>query len=830
MQMEPYVLSFTEIGLNDVKRVGGKNASLGELYRGLASEGIRVPGGFVVTVAAYQDHLTRNRLREPITDILRDLDVRNVNDLRERARRIREMVIAAPIPDEIEREIIARYDQFCTDQACIAGVAVRSSATAEDLPEASFAGQQETYLNVQGPVRLIEACKRCFASLFTDRAIAYRHGLGINDLDVGLSIGIQTMVRADLACAGVMFSIDTESGFRDTVLINAAYGLGETVVQGTVNPDEFMVFKPTLFQDYKPILRRKLGSKEFKVVYDIGGEKGTKVVPVSRDERKRFALSDAEILTLARWATVIERHYSHQYHQDIPMDIEWAKDGISGQLFIVQARPETVQSRRSRTTFERFHLRAKGPVLATGRSVGNRIGRGPARVIRDVKDLDSLQNGEVLVTERTDPDWEPVMKRAAAIVTDQGGRTCHAAIVSRELGIPAVVGAESATRLIPTGSPVTVSCAEGDSGFVYEGLLDFEVETVDISTLPRTNTKVMMNIANPDEALHLAQIPNDGVGLAREEFIVSHHVQIHPMALAHFDRVESISDRTRILALTEGYSDLTRYFVDRLAEGVGMIAAAFFPKDVIARFSDFKTNEYSHLLGGGPFEPKEENPMLGFRGASRYYNDLYKEGFALECLAMRKVRDEMGLKNLKLMIPFCRTLEEGRRVLEEMKKNGLERGKDGLEVYVMCEIPSNVILADRFADLFDGFSIGSNDLTQLVLGVDRDSNIVSHLFDERDPAVKETISALIQVAHRKGRKVGICGQAPSDFPEFVDFLVKEGINSLSLNSDAVLTTTMRVHQAETDLVQKPTRHRPTSQKDRDKLKTEPPRSRLEGNL
>lgn len=796
---ETLVVSLTEVGLSDVGLVGGKNASLGELLRDLKSQGIRVPDGFALTVNAYRRHLEVNRLQEKISEILKGLDVKSVADLSERARRIRHLILSAPLPEEIGDQIVKAYDRLCEgagECGCIAGVAVRSSATAEDLPEASFAGQQETYLNVRGHIQLIDSCKRCFASLFTDRAISYRANLGIGSFDVALSVGVQRMVRSDLASAGVMFSLDTETGFRDVVLINSSFGLGETIVQGTVNPDEFLVFKTTLKQGYRPILERRLGSKEFKLVYDIGGEKTTKVVPIPPEERRKFSLTDDEVLELSRWAMAIETHYSQKYGRSIPMDIEWAKDGLTGDLYIVQARPETVQSQKKLKEFETYTLKKRGRVLCQGRSVGNKIGRGRARVIREIQDLNSLQDGEILVTEKTDPDWEPVLKRAAGVVTDQGGRTCHAAIVSRELGIPAIVGTGEASRLLKTGQEITVSCAEGETGFIYEGLQDFAIEHIDVSKIPRPGIKVMMNVANPEEALRLSFIPNDGVGLAREEFIVNHFVRVHPMALVRFDKLESLEDKRKILEITTGYSDKTQYFVDRLAEGIGLLAAAFFPKDVILRFSDFKTNEYAHLIGGKAFEPREENPMLGFRGASRYYDERYREGFALECRAVKKARDEMGLTNLKLMIPFCRTVDEGKRVLAEMERNGLKRGENGLEVYVMCEIPSNVILAHEFAEIFDGFSIGSNDLTQLVLGVDRDSDLVAHLFDERNEAVTQMISKAIQTAKTHGRKIGICGQAPSDYPEFTEFLVREGIDSISLNPDSVLKTTQLIVNVE----------------------------------
>lgn len=791
-----YIRWFDQIGIDDIPLVGGKNASLGEMYRGLASQGVKVPNGFAITAEAYRDFLRQTGLDQRVRDILKDLNTHDLDSLRQRGRQVRQAMLSASLPPDLERVITEAYDRLGAGNTGALDVAVRSSATAEDLPDASFAGQQETYLNVQGHPALLDACRRCFASLFTDRAISYRADKGFDHFKIALSIGIQQMVRSDLATSGVMFSIDTETGFPDVVLINAAYGLGENVVQGSVNPDEYYVFKPTLKQGHKPILQKILGSKEFKLVYDVGGSKMVKNIPVPPDDRARFALTEEEILTLARWACVIEDHYSAKKGRSSPMDMEWAKDGRTGELFIVQARPETVQSRKDRDVLEIYHLRQRGRVLVTGRSVGEKIGQGPVRVIKNVQHIHQFKEGEVLVTDKTDPDWEPIMKKAAAIVTNRGGRTCHAAIVSRELGLPALVGTETATEALKDGQAVTVSCAEGDTGFVYEGLSQFEVERVELKGLGRPRTKVMMNVGNPEEAFALSFIPNDGVGLAREEFIITTYIKIHPMALLEYDRVGDPAVRTEIDRLTAGYADKPRFFVDRLAQGVGMIAAAFYPKDVIVRLSDFKTNEYANLVGGKPYEPTEENPMLGFRGASRYYDPRYREGFALECRAMKKVRDEMGLTNVKLMIPFCRTVEEGRRVLAEMGKHGMRRGENGLEVYMMCEIPSNVILAEQFAEVFDGFSIGSNDLTQLVLGVDRDSAIVAHIFDERNPAVKAMVASVIRAAKANGRKIGICGQAPSDYPEFARFLVEQGIDSLSLNPDAVMKTTLAILEVE----------------------------------
>lgn len=783
---------FEELGIEDVPSVGGKNASLGEMYRELAAEGVKVPNGFAVTADAYRSFLKEANLDGTIRTILKDLDTHDLENLRQRGRQVRQAILGAVLPLELSEAITDAYDRLSGSHAEPVDVAVRSSATAEDLPDASFAGQQETYLNVQGHLALLEHCKRCFASLFTDRAISYRADKGFDHFKIALSIGVQRMVRSDLATSGVMFSIDTETGFRDAVLINAAYGLGENVVQGAVNPDEYYVFKPTLKQGYRPILQKILGTKEFKLVYDIGGSKMVKNLPVPPGERAKFAVTDDDILTLARWACTIEDHYSAKRGAPSPMDMEWAKDGLTGELFIVQARPETVQSLKKGHVLETYRLTQRGRVLVEGRSIGDKIAQGPVRVIKTVQQIHEFQGGEVLVTDKTDPDWEPVMKKAQAIVTNRGGRTCHAAIVSRELGLPAIVGTEHATDLLRDGQLVTVSCAEGDTGFVYEGRIPFHVEKLDVKELRRPKTKIMMNVGNPQEAFGLSSIPNDGVGLAREEFIISASIKVHPLALLEFDQLEDQALRAEINRVTAGYSDKAEFFVDKLAQGVAMIGAAFYPKDVIVRLSDFKSNEYADLIGGRRYEPNEENPMLGFRGASRYYDPRYREGFALECRAMKQVRDVMGLTNVKLMVPFCRTVEEGRLVLAEMERHGLKRGEKGLEVYVMCEIPSNVILAEEFAEIFDGFSIGSNDLTQLVLGVDRDSEIVAHLFDERNEAVKKMVAAVIKAAKAKGRKIGICGQAPSDYPEFANFLVEQGIESMSLNPDAVIKTTIAV--------------------------------------
>jgi pyruvate, water dikinase len=791
-----WVRWFDDLTLDDLASVGGKNASLGELRRELTPLGVRVPNCFATTADAYRAFLDTVDLRQMVDAALEGLDVRDLDALREAGRSARAAMLGTDLPDGLAEAVREAYAALEAEYGPGCDVAVRSSATAEDLPEASFAGQQETYLNVRGERGVLDAVRRCLASLFTDRAIVYRAERGFDHREIALSVGVQKMVRSDLSGSGVMFSLDTESGFRDVVLINAAWGLGESVVQGTVNPDEYYVFKPTLSEGFRPILQRTAGSKEFKLVYDEGGSRLVRSVPVPAEERARFVLSEDEILTLARWAALVEDHYARRRGEDSPMDMEWAKDGRTGELFLLQARPETVHARRDQLALERYHLEERGPVLVTGRAVGERIAAGTARVVRSVVDLDELKAGEVLVTEMTDPDWEPVMQRAAAIVTDRGGRTCHAAIVSRELGLPAIVGTGDGTSRIPEGAPVTVSCAEGDEGRVYEGALEIRVERTDLGRIERPRTAIMLNVGNPGEAFSLSFLPNDGVGLARLEFIIGSHIRVHPMALLHPERIASRSERREIEVLVQEWPDPPSYFVDRLAEGVGTIAAAFWPKDVIVRLSDFKSNEYAGLLGGSAFEPSEENPMIGFRGASRYYDERYRDGFELECRAMRKVRDEMGLRNVKLMVPFCRTVEEGERVIEEMERHGLVRGENGLEVYVMCEIPSNVILADRFADVFDGFSIGSNDLTQLVLGVDRDSALVARLFDERDEAVKRMIEQVIASARRHGRKIGICGQAPSDYPEFARFLVEQGIDSISVTSDVVLQTTLNVLEHE----------------------------------
>lgn len=787
---------FDQISMEDVAIVGGKNASLGEMVRALTPRGIRVPNGFATTADAYRLFLNESGLHDRMAHFLSEMNPSDVDSLHHYGMMIRHAILEQPLPDELAQCIVEAYHDLCRGRK-MADVAVRSSATAEDLPDASFAGQQETYLNVCGQAFLLDACRRCYASLFTDRAISYRSHHGFDHMKVALSIGVQEMVRSDLASAGVMFSIDTESGFRDAVLINAAYGLGENVVQGSVNPDEYYVFKPTLKAGFRPVLKKALGTKSIKMIYDVGGSKMTKNVPVPPEQQVRYVLGDDEILQLARWAITIEEHYSQLKGSPCPMDMEWAKDGRTGDMFIVQARPETVQSRRSSKTMEIFRLERPSRRIVTGRSVGERISTGPVQLIADAHSLNQFREGSILVTDKTDPDWEPIMKRAAGIITNQGGRTCHAAIVSRELGLPAIVGSLNGTQLLQDGQDVTLSCAEGDTGVVYEGILPFTVDKISLDGVQRPKTKIMMNVGTPDEAFSLASFPCDGVGLAREEFIITTYVKVHPQALLDYEHLDG-ETQAQIDVLAGAYKDKPQYYIDRLAEGIAMIAAAFHPRDVILRLSDFKTNEYANLIGGARYEPREENPMIGFRGASRYYAPSFQAAFGLECKAIQKVRQEMGLRNLKLMIPFCRTVEEGRKVQAEMARYGLIRGQDDLEIYVMCEIPSNVILADEFAEIFDGFSIGSNDLTQLTLGVDRDSAIVAHVFDERNPAVKRMISSVIKTAKAMGRKIGICGQAPSDYPDFCAFLVSEGIDSISLTPDAVLRTTLAVAKLENE--------------------------------
>ncbi len=792
-----FILWFNELGIQDIPLVGGKNASLGEMYQSLAKKGVKVPNGFAITAHAYRYVLEKSGAMNALKSALRGLNVKNVTALAEAGRKARDIIMHCEFPSDLQVEIAQAYHKLSHEyRSENTDVAVRSSATAEDLPEASFAGQQETYLNVRGVHELMDSCKRCLASLFTNRAIAYRAEHKFDHFKVYLSIGVQKMVRSDRACAGVMFTLDTETGFPNVVFITGSYGLGENVVQGAVNPDEFYVFKPTLKQGFKPLIEKRIGEKATKIVYADEGTRPIKKIDTPVDDRKMFCLSDEEVLTLAEWGMTIEDHYSQKRGKWCPMDIEWAKDGESHDLFIVQARPETVQSLKNRNIIEEYKLLQKGRALAVGKSVGSKISQGPAHVIKDVKEIFDFRPGEVLITEMTDPDWVPIMRIASAIVTNRGGRTSHAAIVSRELGLPCIVGTNNATHNIKNGQKVTVSCAESEHGTVYEGYLKFKIDKIDVQKMPRPKTKVMMNIGDPDKAFDLSFLPNDGVGLAREEFIVNEFIKIHPMALINFDKVLDVETKKRIEELTVGYKDKKKFFVDKLAMGVGMLASAFYPKDVILRFSDFKTNEYVNLIGGKYFEPHEENPMIGWRGASRYYKPGYKAGFALECEAIKKVREEFGLTNLKVMIPVCRTPDEGRKVLAVMKENGLPQGKNDLQVYVMCEIPSNVILADEFCDIFDGFSIGSNDLTQMTLGVDRDSELVADIYDERNEAVKRMVEHVISIAKERKRKIGICGDAPSTYPEFAEFLVDCGIDSISLSPDAIVKTRMIIAEHE----------------------------------
>ena len=799
MRSARYIRFFEEIGNDDVALVGGKNASLGEMYNKLSSDGVRVPNGFAVTAEAYRYMLDEVEAWGPLHAALDSLDISDVADLARRGKRAREIVYGAGIPDDVTQEILSSYRTLQEQYGEDVSLAVRSSGTAEDLPTASFAGQNETYLNVRGDGSLLEACRRCFASLFLDRAIHYRVDQGYDHFKTGLSIGVMKMVRSDLASSGVMFSLDTESGFRDVVLVTGAYGLGENVVQGAVDPDEFVVHKPTFEAGHRAVLRRLLGDKAVKMVFVEGETKHTtRNVPTPKADRERFCLSDADVLELAGYACAIERHYG------MPMDMEWAKDGIDGCLYLVQARPETSVSQRPIAVLERYHLtEAPGDALVEGRAVGEKVAAGAARRIDDATQLGSFIAGEVLVADITTPDWEPVMKMAAAIVTNRGGRTCHAAIVARELGIPAVVGTGDATVRLQSGEVVTVSCAEGDTGRVYRGAIGFGVERTEADDLPRPATRIMINLGNPDLAFSSSFLPNDGVGLARMEFIVNESIKAHPLALLHPERVSDPEARRELARLTRGYRDGEHYFVERLSEGIGTIAAAFWPKPVVVRMSDFKTNEYASLVGGADFEPHEDNPMLGFRGASRYAHPAYAEGFALECRAMLRVREEMGLTNVVLMLPFVRRVEEAKTVLERMATFGLERGKNGLQVYAMCEIPNNVILIDRFAELFDGFSIGSNDLTQLTLGVDRDSEIVAFDYDERDEGVKEMIRLAVEGCRRNGIHSGLCGQAPSDYPEMAEYLVNLGIDSMSLNPDTVIATTRQVLDIENRLGRSP---------------------------
>ncbi len=802
IQSEPLVLDLDQVGADDVARVGGKCASLGELFRALKPRGVNAVDGFATTSTAYHALLATNQLGARLRALLDGLDPTDLSALGAAGSEARELMMETPLPDELRAAIIGAYRRLCERAGGTGEVAVRSSATAEDLPDASFAGQQDTILNVRGEDKLIEACHSCYASLWTDRAISYRAARGYDHFEVALSIGIQPMVRSDLACSGVMFTLDTESGFRDVVVINGAWGLGEAIVQGMATPDEWVVFKPTLAQDARPIVSRRLGGKECKMVYGIGGH-GTRTREVVAAQRGRFSLGDYEVLRLARWACLIEEHYSARAGRPTPMDIEWAKCGITGELFILQARPETVHATNRENYVETYKLADEhAPPLVTGIAVGERIGQGRVHVLADPDHLKDFAAGDVLVTSMTDPAWEPIMKRAAAIITDRGGRTCHSAIISRELGLPCIVGTGHASTLLKTGQEVTVCCAEGAQGNIYDGRVEFKIERRQVTEDVRPRTQVMMNVGDPDHAFALAGLPNDGIGLARLEFIINNHIGIHPMALVNYPQLAQ-DDDVREIARRIGEEDPRDYFVRRLAEGVARIAAAFYPKPVIVRMSDFKSNEYAMLIGGREFEPVEENPMLGFRGASRYYDERYREGFRLECLALQRVREEMGLTNVKAMIPFCRTVAEAERVVALMAEFGCKQGELELEIYAMCELPANVIFADEFLRVFDGYSIGSNDLTQLTLGLDRDSEMVAHLFDERDGAVERMVALAIDAAHRAGKKIGICGQAPSDYPEFARFLVERGITSISLNPDTVLQTTQVIHDAEAESACKP---------------------------
>jgi pyruvate,water dikinase len=800
MASQSHIRWFRDIRLRDVAAVGGKTASLGELYSVLAPRGIRVPNGFALTAQAYRQALAETEAWDRLHILLDRLDKRQVDVLGRRAAEARQLVFEATGGADIRRQIAEAYHQLEAAYGAGVAVAVRSSATAEDLPTASFAGQHDSFLNVRGADAVVEACRRCFASIFTDRAISYRIDNGFDHFKVALSVAVMKMVRADAASSGVAFTLDTESGFRDVVFITAVYGLGENIVQGAVDPDEFYVHKPTFRLGHRAVLSRSLGRKQMRMIYS-DGEGGTRNITVSEGERERFSISDAEVLELAANAIAIEDHYSAEAGHPRPMDIEWAKDADDGQIYVIQARPETVASQRAPTALESYSLKGSSPVLATGRAVGEKIASGPVRVIEGPQQLADFEPGEVLVTQSTSPDWEPVMKIAAAIVTERGGRTCHAAIVARELGVPAVVGAAGVTGALRTGTVVTVSCAEGDVGRVYAGKLPFETMRVDAGTLKRPRTHIMLNLGNPELAFRTAMLPNDGVGLARMEFIISEHIGVHPMALVQPEKVTSREASAAIAARVRNYPRPADYFIEKLSEGVGVIAGAFYPKPVIIRLSDFKTNEYARLIGGEGFEPKEENPMLGFRGAARYAHPAYAAGFALECAALRRVRQEMGLTNLRIMIPFCRRVEEARRVLDAMAGHGLKRSEDGLEVYVMCEIPNNVIQIDAFAELFDGFSIGSNDLTQLTLGVDRDSEIVAFDFDERDPGMLEMLRLAVEGAKRNGRHVGICGEAPANYPEIARYLAGLGIDSISVNPSSLLRTMAVVAEAEAATVQ-----------------------------
>ncbi len=803
-----YIKFFKELNNRDVPIVGGKNASIGEMFQELVPMGIKVPNGFAITSEAYWYLLDSAGIRDKIRSLLEDIDVTEIDVLKVRSKKVRDMIFGTPLPGDLREEILEAYSALSSEYNMEqADVAVRSSATAEDLPDASFAGQQDTYLSVQGHQELIHYVKSCFASLFTDRAVSYRASRGFDHFKVALSVGVQKMVRSDKGSSGVMFSIDTETGFKDTVFITSSWGLGENVVGGTVNPDEFYVFKPTLAQGKRPIIKRQLGHKHLKMVYAApGSEHPTKNIPTTQEEMNSFSITDDELLTLARYAVIIENHYSKEAGEYRPMDMEWAKDGITGELYIVQARPETVQSQKMKqggNKLEKYLFEEKNKkreILLRGKAIGGKIGHGKVRVIESIVNMSEIKEGEILVTDNTDPDWEPAMKKAAAVITNRGGRTCHAAIVAREIGVPAIVGAIGATEKLETGMEVSVSCAEGEEGFVYAGIHNFKVESVDLSNLEQPKTKIYMNVGNPEKAFHFSKIPNNGVGLARMEFIINNYIKAHPLALVDMQNgKKNIADAKTIQEIMAGYENPKDFFTKKIAEGVGMIASAFYPNPVIVRTSDFKTNEYRRMIGGAEYEPHEENPMIGYRGASRYYSEAYRPAFEWECQALASVRSEMGLTNMKVMIPFLRSPEEGKKVLEIMRRNGLVSGENGLEIYVMCELPVNVILADEFLQMFDGFSIGSNDLTQLTLGVDRDGELVSHAFDERNPALLKMFAQAIGAAKQAGKYCGICGQAPSDYIEIAEFLVREGISSISLNPDSVINTWERIVKLEKEL-------------------------------
>lgn len=790
--MKSYIRKFSEIGITDVESVGGKNASLGEMYNELTSKGVRIPNGFATTSYAFWDFLKENNIQKRLENLLNQLDRKSFANLEDIGKQARELILSATFSAVFSKEIINEYTVLCGNN--LKEVAVRSSATAEDLPDASFAGQHETYLNIKGEEALLEAVKKCFTSLYTNRAIKYREDMGFEHHTIALSVGVQRMVRSDKGCSGVGFTIEPESGFENVMLLSGIWGLGENIVQGTVNPDEFYVFKPSLMREKYPIIQKRMGDKKLMMVYADEKENSTiENVETPKNKQQQFVLSDDEIIALAKWSKLIEDHYQK------PMDIEWAKDGITKELYITQARPETVHQTRNKNIHIEYTLLEKGKLLTQGNAVGSKISIGKARLLNSPKNVGHLSADTIIVTDTITPDWDPLLKQVAGIVTNKGGRTSHAAIVARELGVPAVVGCINATTSISEGETITISCAEGKTGFIYQGEGTFSKKEIDFSNIEIPLTEVKMILADPENAFQLANYPNNGIGLLRMEFIITHKVKIHPMALVKFDEIKSDSVKKEIEKITQSYTDKKDYFVDELSQGIATIAAAFYPKEVVVRLSDFKTNEYANLIGGKDFEPHEENPMLGFRGASRYYNDLYKDGFALECKAIKRVRDEMGLTNLKVMVPFCRTIDEGKKVLAVMEENGLKRKHNGLEVYTMVEIPSNVILAEQFAEIFDGFSIGSNDLTQLTLGIDRDSELMKDLFDENNDAAKMMIKMAIQAAKKTNTKIGLCGQAPSDYPEFATFLVKEGIDSISFNPDALLQGIENINKAEKEL-------------------------------